>query len=142
MPVTKKIFISFDFEHDRNYRYLLSALNENTGSEIVFDDLTPSEIQSSDIGRIKAALTRKLGGATHTLVIIGKHGNSFHPDRIAIRTRNWQWWEIEKSKELRKKLIAVKIERANATPTPLLNAQAMWAYSFNVPAIVQAIKSA
>lgn len=137
--VVKKIFICFDFEHDRKYRYLLSALNMNTSSKVIFDDFTPSEIQSSDVGRIKAALTRKLTGATHTLVVIGKYANSPHPDRVRIGTQNWQWWEIEKSKELGKKLIAVKIERANPTPTTLLNSNATWAHSFNVPAIVQAI---
>lgn len=135
----KKIFISFDFEHDRRYRYLLSALNENTDSKVAFEDFTPSEIQSNDVGRIKAALTAKLAGATHALVVIGKHANSFHPDHARIGTRNWQWWEIGKSKELGRRLIAVKIERANPTPTPLLNSNATWAHSFNVPAIVKAI---
>jgi hypothetical protein len=65
-----------------------------------------------------------------------------HPDRARIGTQNWQWWEIEKSKELKKRLIAVKIERANPVPTPLLNSNATWAHSFNVPAIVQAIADA
>jgi MTH538 TIR-like domain (DUF1863) len=138
----KKIFVSFDFEHDRDYRYLLSALNSNTGSKVTFEDFTPSEIRSIDVGRIKAALTGKLAGATHALIVIGKHANSLHPDRARIGTQNWQWWEIEKSKELKKRLIAVKIERANPAPTPLLNSNATWAHSFNVLAIIQAIADA
>ncbi len=138
----KKIFISFDFEHDRNYRYLLSALDKNTSSEVSFEDFTPSEIQSSDIGRIKGALTRKLSDATHELVIIGKYANTPHPDRPQIGTLNWQWWEIEKAKSLGKGLIAVKIEAANPTPFPILGAGATWAGSFNVPAIVSAIATA
>ena len=45
--VTKKrIFISFDYERDRDYRYLLKALSENPRSDIAFDDCTPEEIQS------------------------------------------------------------------------------------------------
>lgn len=69
MP-TKKVFISFDYDNDRRYRYLLKALINNPSSDIEFEDLTPEEIQSYDIGRIKAALTRRIRKSTHTLVII------------------------------------------------------------------------
>ena len=138
----KKVFICFDYDHDRNYRHLLSALNANARSDISFDDLTPEEIQSYNVGRIKAVLTGKIRSATHTLVIIGSHSNSYHRDRELIGERNWQWWEIEKSKDERKGLIAVKINSNNTSPVPILNAGAVWAYSFNVPAILQAIDSA
>jgi hypothetical protein len=138
----KRVFISFDYDHDRNYRYLLTALAKNPRSDIEFDDLTPSEIQSYDIGRIKGVLTQKIQDATHTLVVIGKHANSYHPDSANIGTRNWQWWEIEKSAEKKKKFIAVKIERANSTPTPLEGKGATWAHSFKVDSILQAIDNA
>ncbi len=139
---TKKVFISFDYDHDRRYRYLLSALKENSGSQIDFEDLTPGEIQSYDIGRIKAALTRRIKASGYTLVIVGKHANSYHDDWLKIGTRNWQWWEIEKSKEEGNKFIAVKIERSNASPDPLIGAGARWAHSFNVEAILKAINEA
>ena len=45
----KRIFITFDYDHDRNYRYLLNALAANPRSDIEFDDCTPEEIQSYDI---------------------------------------------------------------------------------------------
>ncbi len=138
----KKIFISFDYDHDRNYRYLLSALSENPRSDIVFDDLTPEEIQSYDIARIKAVLTRKIKEATHTLVIIGKHANSYHPDQGEIGERNWQWWEINKSYEEGKRFIAVKIEPSNSSPEPLFGKHATWANSFTVSSIINAIDSA
>lgn len=138
----KRVFISFDYDHDRHYRYLLSALKENQTSEIQFYDVTPEEIQSYDIARIKAVLTRKIREATHTLVIIGKHANSFHPDRIEIGERNWQWWEIKKSIEEKTGFIAVKIERTNLTPEPLYNVSATWAYSFKVHSILEAIENA
>jgi len=66
----KRIFISFDYDNDRNYRYLLKALAANPRSDIEFEDLTPEEIQSYDVGRIKAALTLRIRKSTHTLVII------------------------------------------------------------------------
>jgi hypothetical protein len=139
---TKKVFISFDYDNDRNYRYLLSALKANANSEIDFEDLTPDEIQSYDVGRIKAALTRRIKNSDYALVIIGKHANSYHPDRNKIGTRNWQWWEIEKSDEEGNKFVAVKIDRSNSTPDPLLGKGAKWAHSFNVDAILKAIDEA
>lgn len=136
----KKVFICFDYDHDRNYRYLLKALAENSGSDIEFEDLTPEEIQSDDTGRIKAALRRHIRETTHTLVVVGKHANSYHPKRDEIGARNWQWWEIEKSaEESGRKFIGVKIESSNAAPEPLLNKGATWARSFKVESILKAI---
>jgi hypothetical protein len=43
----KKIFISFNFDDDVNYRRLLSALNENTSSDVEFEDSTPEEIATA-----------------------------------------------------------------------------------------------
>jgi len=138
----KRIFICFDYDNDRRYRYLLAALKQNSGSEIEFEDLTPEEIQSDDVGQIKAGLTRRIRKSGHTLVIIGKHANTYHPKSRYIGTRNWQWWEIEQSKKEGNRFIAVKIERPNSTPDPLLNAAAKWAHSFNVAAILKAINEA
>ena len=138
----KRIFISFDYEHDKNYRYLLTALAKNPRSDIEFTDVTPEEIQSYDVGRIKAVLTKKIREATHTLVIIGKYANSYHPDRDEIGERNWQWWEINKSDEEGKGFIAVKIESSNKPPDPLYGKGATWANSFTVDAIVNAIDRA
>jgi len=135
----KKICICFDYENDKHYRYLLKALSDNSQSDISFVDLTPGEIASSNISVIKAALTKKIQDATHLLVIVGEHANSFHSDRDEIGVRNWQWWEINKAIELKKKLIAVKIDNGNTSPTPLLNSGASWAKSFTVKAILKAI---
>jgi hypothetical protein len=138
----KKIFISFDYDHDRNYRYLLKALKENPQSEIDFEDLTPEEIQSDDVGRIKAALTRRIRQSTHTLVIVGAHANSYHPDREEIGERNWQWWEIEKSAEEGNGFIAVKIKSTHNPPEPLYGKGATWAKSYTVDSILKAINQA
>lgn len=138
----KKIFISFDYDHDRRYRYLLSALKENSRNDLDFDDLTPEEIDTDDVGRVKAVLTSKIRAATHTLVIVGAHANSYHRDRRKIGTRNWQWWEIEKSAEARNKFVAVKIDSGNDSPDPLLGKGATWARSFKVDSIINAVDRA
>lgn len=41
----KKVCISFDYEHDKNYRNLLSAWDVNTDFEFVFNDKTPTDLQ-------------------------------------------------------------------------------------------------
>ena len=41
----KRIFISFDYDHDRHYRYLLDALKENSKNEIDYEDVTPDEMK-------------------------------------------------------------------------------------------------
>ena len=115
---------------------------KNPRSDIEFTDVTPEEIQSYDVGRIKAVLTRKIREATHTLVIVGKYANSYHPDSDEIGERNWQWWEINKSDEEGKGFIAVKIESSNKPPDPLYGKGATWANSFTVDAIVNAIDRA
>lgn len=55
----KKVFVSFDFENDKQYKYLLEAWDANDDFDFVFSDKTPTEINSDNIGRIKAGLTAK-----------------------------------------------------------------------------------
>jgi hypothetical protein len=137
-----KIFISFNYTDDNRYRNLLNALAKNTNSPVEFEDYTPSEINSYDVGRIKAALSRRINDSEYTLVVIGENANQRHPDYIKIGTRNWQWWEIEKAAEAGHKFIAVKIKNSNPTPDPLLGKRATWARTYNVEAIAKAIDDA
>ena len=135
----KGIFISFDFDHARHYAYLLTALAKNPLFDIDFEDRTPREIRTIDISRVKAGLTRRIRDATHTLVVVGAHANSNHPDRYQIGERNWQHWEIMQSIAERNGLIAVKIKPNHSSPTVLYGQGAHWAMSFNVTALAKAI---
>ncbi len=136
---SKDICISFDWHHDKSFRFLLKAWAANANNPLEFEDLTPGEINTSDVGRVKALLTTQIRAATHTLVIIGAHANDYHADRAKIGTRNWIWWEIEKSKEEGKRLIAVKLASTNPTPDPLYNSGAAWAMSFTQDPVLKAI---
>lgn len=138
----KKVFISFDYEDDRDYRYLLSAWDRNTNFEFTFSDLTPSEIQSWRIDRIKAALTRKINQATHTLVIVGKNANKRHSDWREIGYRNWINFEVAKSKEHGKRLVAVRIEYHFVYPEELRNSNAVSVNNFNPDEIMRALNNA
>jgi len=137
----KKVFISFDWDNDRDYRHLLSAFNSNPATDIEFEDSTPGAIDTEDVGQVKAGLTIKIKEATHTLVLIGQEANTKHHDSEKIGTRNWLWWEIDKSKEEGNKLVGVKLTSYKETPTPLLGAGAAWA-SYSVDSIAKALREA
>ena len=136
------VFVSFDWDNDRKYKHLLEAWNKNPQFRFVFKDETPSEINSSNIERIKAGLTTKIRDATHTLVIVGRFANSLHPDRALIGFRNWINFEVNKSKLAHNKLVAIKLDRNNESPEELLNANASWAMSFTEDAVIRAPRQA
>lgn len=138
----KTIFVSFDYEHDKHYKYLLEAWHKNPNFKFVFDDGTPTEINSNDVGRVKAALTTKIRNSTHTLVIVGKHSNDPHRDRYLIGYKNWINFEIAQSKANRSKIIAVKLDRSYESPEELYNSGVSWAQSFTEDSIIAALNNA
>lgn len=66
----KKVCVSFDFEHDKSYYYLLEAWNSNPNIDFSINDCTPSEIQSESISKIKQVLSTKIGQANYMIAII------------------------------------------------------------------------
>lgn len=138
----KNVCVSFDFENDGYYRNLLSAWDANSNFEFNFNDVTPSEINSNDISRIKAGLTRRINQCKYLLVIVGKYANQQHKDHEEIGEKNWINWEIKKAKELNKKLVAVKINYTYESPEQLYNSGATWAMSFTQDKIIKALNDA
>ncbi len=138
----KRVFISFDYEDDNYYRNLLSAWDANSNFEFTFRDLTPSEIQSWSVDRIKAVLTTKIRQATYTLVIVGKNANRKHRDSVAIGYKNWINFEVARSKDNKKKLVGVKVNKSYESPEELLGSGASWAMSFAQDAILKALNEA
>ena len=55
-----KIFVSFDFDNDRQYKYTLNMWASNANIDFSFNDGSTQEIQSWNISRIKAAITTKI----------------------------------------------------------------------------------
>lgn len=138
----KKIFISFDYTNDHHYKDLLLAWAANSTFEFSFDNKTPSEIRSNSISTIKAGLTAKINQADYTLVIVGNECNKLHKDSKLIGYRNWQIFEIEKSKQAGNKLIAVKLNMYNESPDELKYCGTSWAMSFTFESIKRAIENA
>jgi len=138
----KRIFISFDYENDKHYKFLLTALSAHQGFELIFEDLSSREINSSTISVVRAGLTAKINRAEYTLVIVGIYADDLHKDFALIGYRNWINFEVAQSKKAGNKLIAVKLDRSNVSPDELYNSGASWAMSYTVDAIIKAIEAA
>ena len=138
----KKVFVSFDYEKDRNYYFLMKAWDANSDFEFSFSDYTSKEIKGDSILVIKANLTKKINEATYTLVIIGADANKKHKDSAEIEYKNWQNFEIAKSKTNKNKLIGVKIDSSYESPDEILNAGASWAFAFKQDSIIEALNKA
>jgi len=134
-----KVYVSFDWHNDRHYKLLLDAWNTNKNFDFRYPDGTPEEIQSNDVGRVKAALTMKVNDSTHTLVIIGAEANKSHRHSAQIGYKNWINFEIARSKEARNKIIGVRIETHYELPEEILGCGATYIDGFNADEIGKAI---
>ena len=138
----KKVFVSFDYDNDKRYKFLLKAWDANPDFDFKFSDLSSEEINSWAIPTVKGALTTKINAATYTLVIVGKEANKKHADSAEIGYKNWLNFEIAKSKANGNKLVAVKLSSTNTSPDELLNSGASWAMSFTRDTIIKALDDA
>ena len=138
----KKVFVSFDYENDKHYKFLLEAWDANPEFDFRFSDLSSQEINSWSVSRIKGALTTRINQATYTLVIVGEEANKRHDDWEEIGYENWLNFEIAKSKDNGNKLVAVKISKDYESPEELLGAGATWAMSFKQDSIIKALEDA
>ncbi|WP_147533377.1 TIR domain-containing protein [Bacillus marasmi] len=136
----KKVFVSFDYENDKHYKFLMQAWDANPDFEFVFSDHSSGEINSNNISVVKAGLTRKINNATHTFVIVGKKANKQHKDYKLIGFKNWINFEVNKSKANNNKLLAIKLNKSYESPEELLGAGASWAMSFTQDSILAALK--
>ena len=129
----KKIFISYDYDDDKHYKNMLLAWDKNSEFDFGFSNQSADvSIQSTDAAAIKRAISAKINDATYFLCLVGSKTSQ----------SSWVAWEIDKAKELKKRLVAVKISPGNTTPSGLLNAGASWAMSFTFDAIKKAIEEA
>ncbi len=128
-----KIFISYDYDNDKHYKNLLVAWDKNSEFDFSFyDESVDVSVDSTDAAAIKRVISARIGGATHFLCLVGKK----------TQRSGWVAWEIEKAKELKKKLVAVKIDRENTSPSGLIGAGVSWAMSFTFDSIKKAIEGA
>lgn len=129
----KKIFVSYDYDNDRNYKNLLLAWDKNSEFDFGFSDQSADvSINSHNASAIKRAISAKINASTRLLCIVGSKTHK----------SDWVSWEIDKAVELRKKIIAVKTDARNNSPGAILGVGAEWAMSFTFQAIKDAIEGA
>ena len=130
---TKKVFVSYDYDNDKNYKNMLLAWDKNSDFDFNMSDQSADvSINSTDAAAIKRAISAKINNATYFLCLIGK--KTYKSD--------WVKWEIEKALELEKRIVAVKISSDCTSPDEILGVGASWALSFTFDAIKKAIDAA
>lgn len=128
---TKKVFVSYDYDNDRYYKNLLLAWDKNSDFDFNMSDQSADvSINSTNAAAIKRAISAKINNATYFLCIIGKQTHK----------SSWVKWEIEKAVELKKRIIAVKIDTSNSSPNEIIGVGAKWAMSFTYSSIKSAIE--
>ena len=131
--MAKRVFISFDYDNDRNYKNMLLAWNANKVFEFELHDASLKvAINSEDAKYIKAQIKPKIIAADYLLCIVGKEAG----------TNDWIRWETQTAVTAGKRLIGVKIEKFNVSPPELLSNNATWAMSFTFDAIKKAVDQA
>ena len=97
-----------------------------------YDASVDVSVDSTDAAAIKRTISARINNATYFLCIVGKHTHK----------SGWVKWEIEKAVELKKKLVAVKTDSDNTSPTAILGVGASWAMSFTFDSIKKAVDNA
>ena len=126
-----KIFISYDYDNDKNHKNLLLAWDKNKIFDFnLRDESADVSINSHDPDVIKRVISMKINQSNIFLCLIGKYTHK----------SEWVKWEIEKAIELEKKIVAVKIEKEHVSPKEIKNINATWAMSFKFDDIKKAIE--
>ncbi len=129
----KKIFISYDYDHDKHYKNLLLAWDKNNEFDFSFYDTSVDvSVDSTDAAAISRVISARINNSTYFLCIIGK----------LTHKSSWVAWEIDKAVELKKKIVAVKTAKDNESPSVILGIGAEWALSFTFESIKNAIDRA
>lgn len=128
-----KIFVSYrDDIEGRTHKNLLVAWSENKSFPEVsfYDNSVGTSINSKDAYYIKYVISNRIANSNIFLCLIGEHTHK----------SEWVAWEIEQAKELKKRIIAVKISKNYNTPINLYGVGASWALDFSKSSILNAMK--
>lgn len=129
----KKIFVSYDYDNDKNYKNLLLAWDANKKFDFsMYDHSVDVSVDSTNAAAIKRVISARINESTYFLCIVGSKTHK----------SSWVAWEIAKAVELKKKIVAVKIDSSYTSPAGLLGVGASWAMSFTFDSISNAIDKA
>lgn len=138
----KKVYVCFDYEKDRNYKYLMEAWDANPNFDFSFNDRSPREIQSDNISVIKGCLSKKINEASYTVILAGEDANKRHADSDKIGYVNWQNFEVAQSVNNGNKLVVVRLKSTNSIPEEALGQGAVIVNGFTEANIIGALNEA
>jgi hypothetical protein len=138
----KKVYVCFDYDADKHYKYLMEAWDANPNFDFSFNDQSPDEIQSDDISVIKRCLTKKINEANYTVVLAGKDANKQHRDYLKIGYENWQNFEVARSVDNGNSLVIVELPEYSKAPNEAYGHNAEWVYEFKKDDIISALNKA
>ncbi len=128
-----RVFISYDYDNDKKYKNLLLAWDANSEFDFSFyDESVDVSVDSDDAAAIRRVISAKINDATYFLCLVGKYTHK----------SSWVSWEIKKAVELKKKLVAVKIDNDYTSPNAIIGVGASWAKSFTLESIKNALENA
>jgi hypothetical protein len=129
--MSKKIFISYDYDNDKHYKNLLLAWDSNKEFDFNFYDTSIDvSVNSKDVSYIKSVIKERIKASSIFLLLVGEKTSK----------SNWIEWEINTAIELQKELVAVKIDNEYSPPSNIYGHGASWAKSFTFDAIKKAIE--
>ena len=126
----KRIFISYDYSNDGNYKDLVLAWDKDEDLDFSFYDMSVEvSVDASDAAAIRSEISARISDCSHFLCLVGRYS---HKSR-------WVDWEIKTAMELKKKIVAVQVEKNVTTPNALYGVGTSWALSFDFDVIKKAL---
>ena len=125
-----RVFISYDYDNDKTSKDQLLGWDADKEFDFSsYDQSLDISVDSHDAAAIKRDISARIGDSSHFLCIVGKQTH----------LSGWAAWETGKAVELKKKLVAVKIDSIYNSPTAMQRVGASWSTMFNFDSIKKAI---
>ena len=125
-----KVFVGYDYDNDKADRDRLLKWDVNKEFDFSsYDQSFGVAVDSPGAAAIKQDLAARIGDASCFLYIVGKESYR----------SGWVAWEVRKAVELKKKLVAVKTDSINNSPTSLQGVGASWSTMFNFDSVKKAM---
>ncbi|MBI2998349.1 MAG: TIR domain-containing protein [Deltaproteobacteria bacterium] len=125
-----RVFISYDYDHDKASKDRLLGWDANKEFDFIsYDQSLDVSVDSNEAAAVKQVLSARIAESSHFLCIVGKQ----------TYRSGWAAWATRKAAELKKKLVAVKTDSINNSPSALQGVGASWSMLFTFDSVKKAI---
>jgi len=125
-----RVFINYDYDHDKASRDRLLGWDADKEFDFFsYDQSLDVSVDSNEAAAVKQILSARIAESSHFLCIVGKQ----------TYRSGWAAWATRKAAELKKKLVAVKTDSINNSPSALQGVGASWSMLFTFDSVKKAI---